>query len=91
MRIYLLALFDHCSYSAKAQKKFSYIENYQHTINYADHKVTLQAPADRTLQVYRFNNLTIGIVVIRLRLQGGFSGKLLHGLYSTTMRINLQE
>lgn len=87
MRIYLLALFliTALVFPVKAQKKFSsYIENYQHTINYADHKVTLHVlPADRTL---KYTDLTksyywYGGNQIKIT-QGGFSGKLLHGLYS---------
>ncbi|MBB5620119.1 antitoxin component YwqK of YwqJK toxin-antitoxin module [Pedobacter cryoconitis] len=97
MRIYLLALFliTALVFPAKAQKKFSsYIENYQHTINYADHKVTLHVlPADRTLKYtdltksyYWYSSNQIKIT------QGGFSGKLLHGLYSNYYENkNLQE
>ena len=97
MRVYLLALFLIIAlvFPANAQKKFSsYIENYEHTINYADRKVTLHVlPADRTLKYtdltksyYWYSGNQIKIT------QGGFSGKLLHGLYSSYYENkNLQE
>lgn len=88
MRVYLLTSFLLLVLilPVSAQKKFtSYLENYKHTISYADHKVTLHVqPDDQTLNYtdltksyYWYSNNQIKIT------QGGFSGKLLHGLYSS--------
>ncbi|MBB6273348.1 antitoxin component YwqK of YwqJK toxin-antitoxin module [Pedobacter cryoconitis] len=88
MRIYFLTSFLLAVFvlPLSAQKKFSsYLENYKHTISYADHKVTLHVqPDDRTpnytdltKSYYWYSNNAIRIT------QGGFSGKLLHGLYSS--------
>ena len=97
MRLYLLTLMFISLFvlPAGAQKKFSaYLENYQHTITYPDHKVTLHVqPDDKTLSYtdltksyYWYSNNQIKIT------QGGFSGKLLHGLYSSYYENrNLQE
>ena len=97
MRIYLLALSFTLSFfvPAKAQKKMSfYLDNYKHTINYPDGKVTLHVQSnDQTLSYtdpsksyhwYSNNQLKI--------TQGGFSGKLLHGIYTRYyLDNNLQE
>ena len=97
MRDYLFALFliTALVFPAKAQKKFSsYLENYQHTINYTDHKVTLHVlPADRTLKYTDLTKTYYWYSSNQIKItQGGFSGKLLHGLYSNYYENkNLQE
>ncbi|WP_052496118.1 toxin-antitoxin system YwqK family antitoxin [Pedobacter lusitanus] len=88
MRIYLLTLFLFTVpvLPLSAQQKFSsYLDNYKHTISYADHKVTLHVQTDD--QILRYTDLTKSYYwysnnQIKIT-QGGFSGKLLNGLYSS--------
>lgn len=93
--IYLCLLLG-LAVSVKAQRYQDFFESetYKHTLNYPDHKVVFQAqPANRELRYidtdkkyYWFSNNQIKYT------QGGFSGKLLHGLYSDFyLNSNLKE
>lgn len=95
-RYLFILLFLGLSIQLKAQRYQSLLETavYKHTINYADHKVVFQAqPEGRDLgftatdkKYWWFSNNQIKTT------QGGFSGKLLHGLYSDFyLNNNLKE
>lgn len=93
--IYLFLLLSLAG-TAKAQRYQDLFETeaYKHTLNYPDHKIVFQAqPANLELRYidtdkkyYWFSNNQIKVT------QGGFSGKLLHGLYSDYyLNSNLKE
>jgi len=83
---YFIFLLLACAIGAEAQKKREIfeLESYRHTLNFTDHKLVFQAlPSNGVTLSAVANNKYYWFTGREVRAtQGGYSGKLLHGLYT---------